>query len=478
MTFLPIDMERPVSSLGSLASKFDCSLFGQSSIEPSSIAISSDFCERGSLFVAAPGAKNHGLDFLSAAIESGATALLTDRAGDYPIPALIHPQPRQIAGLVAKEIFQTPATGLFGVTGTNGKTSTVFYLQRLLSAAGKSTGLISSAAQIVGSEQTTSELTTPEAPRLHQLLSKMRGQGQMHAALEVSAQALVRNRVDGLKFEIAGFTNLSRDHLDDFGSMENYLAAKAKLFTFEFANQAVINVEDEYGLQLHKSIEIPKVGIGPKLDYQLSFTSTEITISGKASAKIGFTQGQLMSKNFGLAAVMLLEYGLSPSDLEAAAGLIDQQIPGRLQRVSDKEPAVYVDYAHTPAGVGAAVKEVLARHGRLVVVLGASGNRDQGKRSEMALACAGAEKMVITDQHPRDEDPSAIRKTLLVAARELGNQVYEEADPATAIAKAISVADGAAVLWCGPGQLKYREIAGKKVEFDAIATARAAVENA
>lgn len=478
MTFLPIDMERPVSNLGSLASKFDCSLVGDPSFEPTSIAISSSFCEAGSLFIAVPGAKNHGLDFLSDAISAGAKALLTDRPGNYPIPTLIHPRPRQIAGLVAKEIFQTPTTGLFGVTGTNGKTSTVFYLQRLVSAVGKPTGLISSAAQIVGTEQTTSELTTPEAPRLHQLLSKMRGHGQMHAALEVSAQALVRNRVDGIRFEIAGFTNLSRDHLDDFGSMDNYLAAKAKLFSHEFSDQAVINVEDEFGLQLYKSIEIPKVGIGPALDYQLSFTGTEIIISGKASAKIGFTQGQLMSKNFALAAVMLLEYGLSPSELEVAARMIDQQIPGRLQRVSDKEPAVYVDYAHTPAGVAAAVKEVLTRHGRLVVVLGASGNRDKGKRSEMALACAGAEKVVITDQHPRDEDPSAIRKTLLEAARELGNDVYEEADPVQAIAKAIALADGASVLWCGPGQLKYREIAGKKVEFDAIAIARAAVENA
>ena len=112
-------MERPVSNLGSLASKFDCNLVGDSSIEPSSIAISSNFCEAGSLFVAVPGAKNHGLDFLPEAISAGAVALLTDRTDSYPIPALIHPQPRQIAGLVAKEIFHTPATGLFGVTGTN-----------------------------------------------------------------------------------------------------------------------------------------------------------------------------------------------------------------------------------------------------------------------------------------------------------------------------------------------------------------------
>ncbi|MFM1993970.1 MAG: hypothetical protein RL537_659 [Actinomycetota bacterium] len=467
-----------MSNLGSLASKFDCTLVGDALVEPKSIAISSNFCEKDSIFVAVQGEKSHGLDFLSAAIAAGATALLTDKPGIYPLPTLLHPQPRQIAGFLAREIFQTPSTGLLGVTGTNGKTSTSFYLQRLLQAAGIPTGLISSAAQIVGSASTVSELTTPEAPRLHQLLSQMRQLGQMTAALEVSAQALVRNRVDGLQFDIAGFTNLSRDHLDDFGTMENYLEAKARLFSPELAKRAVINVEDEFGLKLYQEVEIPKVGIGPKLDYQVSFSDSHIAISGKAQARLDFGQGHLMAKNFALAAVMLLEHGVSASELEAAAKKIDQQIPGRLQRVSDKEPVVYVDYAHTPAGVSSAVQELLARHGRLVVVLGASGNRDQGKRREMALACAGVDKLIITDQHPRDENPALIRATLLEAARELDCKVFEEPNPAEAIAKAVAIADGAAVLWCGPGQLKYREVAGKKVEFDAIAIAKAEVENA
>lgn len=467
-----------MSNLGALASRFECNLVGDASVEPSSIAISSNFCEKGSLFVAVPGEKSHGLDFLAEAVSAGAIALLTDKTGDYQLPALIHPQPRKIAGLLAKEIFGTPASGLLGVTGTNGKTSTVFYLQRLLTAAGVATGLISSAAQIVGSEQTVSELTTPEAPRLHQLLKRMRGEGQLHTALEVSAQALVRNRVDGLKFDIAGFTNLSRDHLDDFGSMDKYLAAKAQLFTEEFSKKAVINVEDEFGMKLFHSIEIPKVGIGSELDYQVSFSGSELAVSGKANLKIGFGNGDLMAKNFALAVVMLLEYGVSAEDLVSAAKLIDQQVPGRLQRVSAQEPAVYVDYAHTPAGVASAVKEILARHKRLVVVIGASGNRDQGKRREMALACKGAEKVFVTDQHPRDEDAAAIRRTLLEAVSELGCEVYEEADPAKAIASAVAHSDGAAVLWCGPGQLKYREISGKKIPFDAIATAKAVVENA
>lgn len=467
-----------MSNLGLLASEFHCTLLGDAGVEPKSIAISSNFCEPGSLFVAVPGEKGHGLDYLATAVSAGATSLLTDQAGTYPIPTLIHPQPRQIAGFIAKEIFQTPITGLLGVTGTNGKTSTAFYLQRLMVAAGIPTGLISSAAQIIGADQRASELTTPEAPRLHQLLSQMRQHGQRHAALEVSAQALVRNRIDGLVFDIAGFTNLSRDHLDDFGTMENYLSAKARLFTPEFSKRAVINVEDAFGHELFQSVHIPKVGIGPNLDYQVSYSQNNLVISGKVDAKFEFSQGNLMAKNFALALVMLIEHGVAISDLAAAAKAIDQQIPGRLQRVSEREPAVYVDYAHTPAGVESAVQEILQKHGRVVVVLGASGNRDQGKRSEMALSCLGADKLIITDQHPRDEDPAQIRKALLSAASELDCEVFEEADPAAAITKAIAMANGAAVLWCGPGHLKYREIAGKKVEFDAIAIARAVLENA
>jgi UDP-N-acetylmuramoyl-L-alanyl-D-glutamate--2,6-diaminopimelate ligase len=288
----------------------------------------------------------------------------------------------------------------------------------------------------------------------------------------------VRNRVDGLRFEVAGFSNLSRDHLDDFGTMENYLAAKAKLFDSSFSDKAVINVEDEYGLQLYNSVSIPKVGIGEGLDYQAGYEDGTLRISGKVDLSVPFPKGFLMSKNLALALVMLLEYGIDKGLLKEAATEIDLQIPGRLERVSDKTPAVYVDYAHTPAGVAAAVSELKSKYQHLVVVLGASGNRDKGKREEMALACAGAQAMVITDQHPRDEDPAEIRSTLLKSAKTLKVEVVEEPNPANAIATAISLAGDGAVLWCGPGQLKYREIKGEKVPFDAIAVAREAVENA
>ncbi|MTA30564.1 MAG: UDP-N-acetylmuramyl-tripeptide synthetase [Actinobacteria bacterium] len=478
MIFLQTDLARLVSNLGLLAKHFSCDLQGDQGVELSSVCMSSIFAQPGSLFIATQGAKEHGITFLSEAMKNGAVAVLTDRPGDYQIPALIHPNPRQIAGHIAREIYNTPKHGLFAVTGTNGKTSTTFYLQRILVALGRPTGLLSSAAQIIGDKEMLSELTTPEAPRLHDLLSKMRTAGQPSAAVEVSAQALVRNRIDGLHFDVAGFSNLSRDHLDDFGTMENYLEAKAKLFTSDFAAKAVINVEDQYGHELLEKITINKVGLGVGLDYQAEYVHGTLTISGKQSLSLPFDQGKLMAKNYALALVMLLESGIAPGDLVRASAEVNKQIPGRLERVSPGNPPVFVDYAHTPAGVESAVEELSEKFPELTVVLGASGNRDQGKRPEMARACQKARRLIVTDQHPRDEDPALIRHALMQAARESNIDAIEEPDPTKAIQKAISLAGAGAVLWCGPGQLKYREIQGSKIPFDAIAVARAAVDGA
>lgn len=463
-------MANLVSSLARLAQQFN--LAGSvPEIEIKHVAISSQFVSPGGLFIAAPGAKTHGLEYLPQAIDNGAVALLTDRAGDYPLPSLIHPNPREIAGLLAAAVYETKESALFGVTGTNGKTSTSYYLHRLLQASGNPAGLISSAEQIIGGVSQSAELTTPEAPRLHQLIAQMRGLGESSCAVEVSAQALVRHRVDGLRFRVAGFSNLSRDHLDDFGDMQTYLEAKAKLFTEEFAQLAVVNIEDPWGQALFDRISIPKLSLGPGCDYQFQFESGVLSVEGQQSVTIDFDGGPLMAKNLALAATMLLA-----GDIPLPKRLtIDPAVPGRLQLVSNLRPHVYVDYAHTPAGVAAAVKELSAKYPSLTVVLGASGNRDRGKRSEMAQACAAAAQLIVTDQHPRDENPADIRADLIRAATESGIPVVELSDPAQAIAHAIGQTDqNGAVLWCGPGHLKYREIAGQKIAFDAIAEARKA----
>ncbi len=471
MTSRQTGLVNQVPSLASIAAKFGGQLSSAGEIVPSGVAIGSAFVEPGYLFVSVQGAKSHGLDFLDEAISKGAVALLTDTPGEYPLPTIVHPDPRSIAGSISAEIFDSGKVDLIGITGTNGKTSTAIYLQRLLTALGESVGLITSHQQLVGNQVLDSELTTPEAPRLHQLLHKMQLSGQNRAVVEVSAQALTRARVEGLRFQVAGFTNLSRDHLDDYGDMDNYLKAKQLLFSAHYSDRAVVVCEDEWGKKLFEQIEIPKVGIGDHLDYQLALLPKGFRISGSAELGTEVEVAGPMAKNLALASILAIEAGFDPNKVENALKGIELSVPGRLEAV-DAAGNVFVDYAHTPAGVAASVQHLLSARGELVVVLGASGNRDRGKRAEMARACAGALRLYVTDQHPRDEDPAEIRSTLMDAAQEAGIDAVEVFDPAEAIAQAIEFASGRAVLWCGPGALGYREIAGKKVPFDARKIAR------
>lgn len=456
-----------------IAKQFGLELVGDSQIVVSSVALSTAHVSPGSLFIAVQGRNSHGLDHLKKAIELGAVAVLSDSQKPIDLPSFYHPAPREIAGLISDAVYGTfeSEMALFAVTGTNGKTSTVFYLAQLLNELGQSCGLVSSAQVRVGSGELEVELTTPEAPRLHQLLSSMRELGQLSCAVEASAQGLSRHRLDGLRFRVAGFTNLSRDHLDDYPNMETYLEAKANLFKPNFAGRAVVLLEDEGSKSLFEEIKIPKAGIGQ--DYEYLYDSEVLSISGRHSLEFGIQLPTLMAKNLVLALVMLLEDGVDPAALSLAAKRISPLVPGRLQRVSERSPAVFVDYAHTPAAVGASAQELSTKFSELTIILTASGDRDRGKRAEMATAAAQyASRIVITDQHPRSENPAAIRKDLRDAIKNFSN-LEEIADPALAIARAVEITNpGGAILWCGPGHLKYREIAGSKEKFDAVWEAR------
>lgn len=456
-----------------LAQQLSLELFGADHVELTGVAINTKHLVPGSLFIAAKGANSHGLDHLDAAIAAGAAAVLSDSRQQLSVPNLYHPSPRTVAALVSDAIYETSDSNmlLYAVTGTNGKTSTVFYLRELLNALGQSSGLISSAFSKVGLATHEAELTTPEAPRIHQLLALMRDEQQFSAAIEASAQGLTRGRLEGLSFRVAGFTNLSRDHLDDYRDMGSYLEAKARLFTQDHADRAVVFLGDDFARELYARIEIPKVAIGE--DYLFRYEDSVLSISGKASLQAELELPGLMAKNLTLALVMLLEDNYPAEKLERALGMIDTVVPGRLQRVSDFEPAVFVDYAHTPDAVASSAGELAGQFSELTVVLAASGDRDAGKRPEMAKAAMQhATNVIVTDQHPRSEDPAAIRAEVIGGFKGFTN--FEEvADPAAAIARAIELTKpGGAVLWCGPGHLKYREVKGEKLPFDAVKIAR------
>ncbi|NBU22502.1 MAG: UDP-N-acetylmuramoyl-L-alanyl-D-glutamate--2,6-diaminopimelate ligase [Actinobacteria bacterium] len=443
--------------------------------EITGVSLAAAEVEPGDLFVAIQGQKHHGLDFLAQALELGAVAVLSDRSVDTSVPVLVHPNPKQVVGLVCNEIFGSPSARLFAVTGTNGKTSTTSYLHQIFTEAGLNSALSTSVGFGFAGMLSATSLTTPELTTLRKQLRKFEQAGGEVAAIEVSAQALTRNRVDGLVFEIAGFTGLSRDHLDDYESMESYYQAKLELFKPDRAKQAVVFLADEYAGRLSAEAVIPVTTIGPGGDVSFKFDAQTLTLGGAVEFETRFPAGELMARNFAVAVVMAKLAGIDVSKLRGLASGF--QVPGRLELVSTVKPHVYVDYAHTPDGISSAVTEILSRYQGVTLVFGASGNRDVGKRSEMGMAAAKATRVFLTDQHPRDEDPEQIRLAVASGLKAAGKEFQEFSNPEDAIAAAIaSTPRDEAVLWCGPGHLKYREIAGQKVPFDARQIAKSLVE--
>ena len=440
----------------------------------SGVALAAREVEPGDLFVAIAGARHHGLDFIDEALSRGAAAVLTDKAAELNVPVLFHNAPKPVLGQVCEEILGPIELKLFGVTGTNGKTSVSSYLRQLLTNIGIEAALSSSVGFETATEQLASSLTTPELTTLRKQLHRFQAFGGEAAAIEVSAQALTRHRVDGLHFDVVGFTNLSRDHLDDYGDMETYYSAKAQLFTPSRARAGVVFLADDFARRLAQTSPIPVTTIGSAGDVRYEYQDGALRLTGEVELEASFPHGELMARNFALAYVMLVKAGYELKNIEAA---VDYQVPGRLDLVSTRLPHVYVDYAHTPDGIAAAVAEISRRYPGVSLVFGASGNRDAGKRSEMGEAAAGATRVFLTDQHPRDEDPALIRKAVAQGLQSRDKSFVEIADPEHALAAAIaSTPRDEAVLWCGPGHLKYREISGQKIPFNAREIAKSLVE--
>lgn len=446
----------------------------------------------GDIFVAGSGINSHGIDYAPLAIAAGAVAILTNVPSmEFSVPALLVDDPKSHVGQVCLAVYGAPELKLFAVTGTNGKTSTVTYLRRLLEALGVRTAMSGSTGFEPSSFSSSSGLTTPELDVLFRELHTWSEIGFEAAVIEVSAHALTRHRVDGLLFEVAGFTNLTQDHLDEFGNMENYFEAKRLLFTPAFSKKAVITVDDHFGERLAAELPIdgwPLTFEGSRYaaDNQHGFMQAPESGLRLRSPDFGAITasvdvGPLMARNLGLALSMLLAAGHSAQDLSSALERIDFAIPGRMQQVlggKPGSPSVFLDYAHTPAAISAAIGELRLRgFDRVSIVFSASGDRDHTKRADMAQAAASADQLVVSDFHPRSEDPESIRQELMSAIRSVSHKVSEIAEPSAAIRYAVLQSQsGAAVIWCGPGSLRYREVAGEKIPFDPIAAATAALE--
>jgi len=397
---------------------------------------------------------------------------------------------REAMGPASAAIHGEPARELrmVGVTGTNGKTTVTFLLEAAATANGWGSGRIGTLGARLHGRSEPAARTTPEATDLQRLLRSMRDRGADAVAMEVSSHGLDLHRVDGITFDVAAFTNLSRDHLDWHGDMERYLAAKARLFTPELARHGVVLLDAPGARDLVQLARIPLTTLGAAPDADVAVRDRRVERDGsRALLHIDGVELQVRTvmrgthnlDNVLVAIVTAVRAGIDPE--VAARGIADVPAPpGRLEPFGgDDDPLVLVDYAHTPdAVVGViTVGRGLTRPGaRLHVVLGAGGDRDRDKRGPMGVAAAVADVVIVTDDNPRSEDPAAIRSAVLDGARIGGAVVSEVPDRRTAVSQAIAGArSGDVVLVLGRGHESHQEVAGELLPLDDRALVRGAL---
>ncbi len=450
----------------------------------------------GWLYAALPGQRTHGARFVGQAVASGAAAVLTDAdgaaiVGDIDVPLVVADNARRTLGDAAAAFYGYPTEHLtaFGVTGTNGKTTTVALIAQALRSLGSSVGTIGTlGARLddVALEAHSTTVTTPEATDLQQQLAAMLERGASAVAMEVSSHALALERVQGMHFDVVGFTNLGQDHLDYHHTLENYFAAKRKLFEPGRADAAVIWIDDERGVELAEQVRaqgaMRLTTVGTRdADWILSDVIPHGRLGTRGTVRRG---GRKLTVELALPGMHnMVDAVLALAMLEAAGfdaeraveGLRQAQVPGRMQRaiLDDAAPLVFVDFAHTPQAVEAAVEE-LAQLGPLTTVVGCGGDRDPVKRPLIGAAAARhSSQVVITDDNPRTEDPAAIRAATLEGAHGHGAEVVEVAGRADAIAYALAHTerDGVVAI-LGKGHEQGQILADRVVDFDDVEVAR------
>ena len=482
------------------ASLSDLGLTAQGGREARVTGLSTDSRElrEGHLFAALPGVRAHGAAHVPAALRHGAAVVLTDpegaaMAGDLGSAALVVAQdPRQALACAAALWFGAQPETMAAVTGTNGKTSVATFLRQIWERMGLAAANLGTTG-VEGAYSAPLRHTTPEPVTLHRLLAEMAEAGVTHAAMEASSHGLAQRRLDGVRLHAAGFTNLSHDHLDYHASLDDYFAAKARLFDRVLPEEgtAVIDIDARSGLRMasvarERGQDLLTVGSEPGADLRIlaqrfDAEGQDLRFEWRGQARVARLAliGGFQARNALLAAGLAMACGAEPDEAFGALPHL-VTVRGRMQRAAARAggAAVYVDYAHTPDAVATALR-ALRPHalGRLVVVLGAGGERDRDKRPMMGEAAARhADAVIVTDDNPRSEDPAAIRRAVLAGARAVDPDAAEVADRAEAILRAVdSLGPGDALLIAGKGHETGQEVMGVMHPFDDAEQASIAV---
>ncbi|MEZ5099223.1 MAG: UDP-N-acetylmuramoyl-L-alanyl-D-glutamate--2,6-diaminopimelate ligase [Thermoleophilia bacterium] len=434
----------------------------------------------GSLFVCVPGQRVDGHAHAAQAVAAGAVALVVERELDLPVPQLVVEDARRAMADAADAFFGRPSLELelAGVTGTNGKTTTAFLLFAMLAAAGRRPGLLGTIERRVGGERRAAVRTTAEAIDLQRDLREMLDAGDRSCALEASSHAAALDRLRAVRFRALAFTNLTQDHLDFHGTMEAYFQAKRRLFVEPgpdgWLPAAAIGIGDEYGRRLADELaagERRLLRFGLEEDADVRADALELTAAGATFAAAGLElrtslRGRFNVENVLAAVAVGRLLGLPDGAIVRGVASL-RGVPGRFEAVDAGQPfAVIVDYAHTPDALGRvleAARELCT--GRLTCVFGCGGDRDRGQRPAMgAAAAAAADRVLVTSDNPRSEDPAAIVEEILEGA---GPGAEVELDRARAIERALrEAAEGDVVVLAGKGHEPGQEIAGEILPFD------------
>lgn len=470
---------------------------------PAGLRLDSRQVEPGDAFLAVAGASGHGLAHAAQARARGASCVLYEPPAPADLegtlagaPALPVPGLRGHLGLLAERAYGAPASELavVGVTGTNGKTSSVHMIAQALAAAGVEVATIGTLGTGRPGRLLEAERTTPDVLAVHALLRRFLDEGVSHVAMEVSSHALEQGRVDRVRFAVAVFTNLSRDHLDYHGSMEAYGAAKARLFDWPGLSAAVINIDDAFGRELAgrlpAGVRLLRCGRGDRAGGPLPECRASDVRAGMAGLafRLHLPDGEAdvraaLLGRFNVANLLgvagtLHAFGWPVAQVaDALSGLVS--VPGRMNHYGGGDrPLVVVDYAHSPDALEQALRSLRGHvEGRLHCVFGCGGERDAGKRPQMAaVAQALADAVMVTDDNPRRESGDAI-VAQIVAGFARPDEVRIERDRARAIAAAVAGAGpGDIVLVAGKGHEPWQEVNGERRPFDDAAHARAALE--
>ncbi|MGW1680302.1 UDP-N-acetylmuramoyl-L-alanyl-D-glutamate--2,6-diaminopimelate ligase [Saccharopolyspora sp. NPDC002376] len=484
------DCQRAISLSAAVRGLPDAELRGEARILD--VSTNSRQVRPGGLFCAVPGTQRDGHGFAADAVAAGAGALLVERFVDLPVPQVRVPAVRPAVGPVAAEVHGHPADELAvaAVTGTNGKTTTVHLVEAALAAGGVRAGLSSTVEARWPGWRSPAALTTPDAAELQRMLCRMRSAGVRAAVVEVSSHAIDQHRIDPVRAEVAVFTNLSPEHLDYHGTVEQYFAAKAALFTPSRCRRAVINVDDWWGRRLAAQTEVPTVTVGrsPRADVrveEVGSTSDGLrVVFHEGDDQVALTVPPSIGGRHaaGLAAAYAAARSLGVSKSAAVHGLTAALPPGRFQRVDVGQPFLaVVDFAHTPTAVADLIAAARRTSGgRVHLVVGCAGNRDRFSRPDVGRAALAADTAVFTTDDPGEEDPAEITAQVLTGTIGVsGGEFVVEHDRRAAIATAVGRAGrGDVVLVAGRGHERYQAVDGGRRPFDDVEVVTAVLADA